>query len=47
MCTGKEMHRSTKGGAYSELGAGIPEGGTTPSYGDISFARSCWILNLT
>ena len=29
-----------KGGAYRvELCAGIPEGGTTPSYGDISLAR--------
>ena len=35
-----------KGGAYRvELCAGIPEGGTTPSYGDIAMARE--LLNKT
>lgn len=34
-----------KGGAYRvELCAGIPEGGTTPSYGDIALARE--VLNI-
>ena len=32
--------RAQEGGAYRvELCAGIPEGGTTPSYGDILMAR--------
>lgn len=41
----KSCMEAQKGGAYRvELCAGIPEGGTTPSYGDITLARE--LLNI-
>jgi copper homeostasis protein len=41
----KSCVEAQKGGAYRvELCAGIPEGGTTPSYGDIILARQ--LLNI-
>lgn len=43
----KSCIEAQKGGAYRvELCAGIPEGGTTPSYGDISLARELLDIKL-
>jgi len=43
----KSSIESQKGGAYRvELCAGIPEGGTTPSYGDIVLARELLKIKL-
>ena len=43
----KSCLEAQKGGAYRvELCAGIPEGGTTPSYGDISLARELLDIKL-
>jgi copper homeostasis protein len=49
ICTNsvKSCLEAQKGGAYRvELCAGIPEGGTTPSYGDISLARELLKIKL-
>ncbi len=44
---GSQLRWSTKGGAYRvELCAAIPEGGTTPSYGDIALARELLDIKL-
>ena len=43
----KSCIEAQKGGAYRvELCAGIPEGGTTPSYGDIVLARELLKIKL-
>ena len=43
----KSCVEAQKGGAYRvELCAGIPEGGTTPSYGDIIMARQLLKIKL-
>lgn len=43
----KSCVEAQKGGAYRvELCAGIPEGGTTPSYGDIKLARDLLSIKL-
>ena len=43
----KSSLEAQKGGAYRvELCAGIPEGGTTPSYGDITLARGLLDIKL-